>query len=169
MNKISEDLSHKKSSNQAFGSFLMAHTEYHDAVILGEPDYALESLAYYAPNRTYIPREDRFGKHVTWTTASKTRLSLAELLHTAQQVKKRQHTPVLIALGHFELSAQPCQQSTEIAYSYNKTFTWSCKELTAFQAHTTQIATFTDALGDENYEVYRLDETDEKKPCRVRP
>ena len=164
VNKISEDLRREKSSNKAFASFLIAHAEYRNAIILGEPDYALESLPYYAPNRIYIPREDRFGKRVTWTTVSKTRLSLGELLHTAQQLNKTHRVPVLIALGHLALLHQPCQQPAEIAYSYNKTFTWSCQELTTFHSHTTPVASFTDASGDENYAIYRLDETDDRKP-----
>lgn len=151
--KISIDISKEKSSSKAFGKFLMTHSEYHNAIILGEPDYKLESLPYYASNRIYIPRERRFGNRVMFTTASKERMSLGELLYIAQQVKNREGAPVLIAIGHLDLSNQ---QRGRIPYSYNKIFTWSPKELTAFKSQTTKVAEFKKAVGDENYEIYLL-------------
>ena len=151
--KISIDISKEKSSSKAFGRFLMTHSEYHDAIILGEPDYKLESLPYYVSNRIYIPRERRFGSVVMFTTVSKARMSLGELLNIAQQVRNSEGTPVLIAIGHLDLSNQ---QRYEISYSYNKIFTWSLEELTAFKSQTIKVAEFKKAIGDENYEIYLL-------------
>ncbi len=151
--KIGTDIFKEKSSSKAFGKFLLAHPEYHNAIILGEPDYKLESLPYYVSNRIYIPRERRFGNRVMFTAASKVRMSLGELLYIAQRVKNSEGAPVLIAIGHLDLFNR---YRYEIPYSYNKIFTWSPEELTVFKSQTTKVAEFKKAVGDENYEIYLL-------------
>jgi hypothetical protein len=146
-------MSKEKSSSKSFGRFIMSHPEYHDAIILGEPDYALESLPYYVSNRIYIPRERRFGNRVMFTPANKAQMSLDELLNIAQQVKISNGAKVLIAIGHLDLLNS---QRYRISYPYNKTFTWSTRELTALKSQTTKVAEFKKAVGDENYEIYLL-------------
>jgi hypothetical protein len=150
---IRRDIGHEVSSSKALGRFLSGHPVYKDAVILGEPDYILESLPYYAPNRIFIPREGVFRKTVMFTRANREKLSLGELLETARQVQKAEKKTVLIALGHFDLSEKPPHEKH---FSYNKTFTWSPDALKDFQASTEKIAEFRKALTDENYQVYRL-------------
>jgi hypothetical protein len=49
--QIRTDLLHDMSSSRAFGEFLETHPQYRKAIIMGEPDYLLESLPYCAPNR----------------------------------------------------------------------------------------------------------------------
>jgi hypothetical protein len=151
--KISEDMSKEESSSKAFGRFITAHPEYHDAIIMGEPDYALESLPYYVSNRIYIPRERRFGNRVMFTPASKSQISLGELLNIAQQVRSSYGAKVLIAIGHLDLSNQ---QGYGISYPYNRIFTWSPRELAALKSQTTKVAEFKKAVSDENYEIYLL-------------
>lgn len=150
--KIGIDISKEKSSSKAFGSFIMAHPEYHDAIILGEPDYKLESLPYYVPNLIYIPRERRFGNRVMFPLASKAKMSLGEFLNIAQQVRNSKGAKMLMAIGHLDLFNQ---QRYKISY-YDKIFTWSPEELTAFKSQTTKVAEFKKAIGDENYEIYLL-------------
>ncbi len=150
--KIGVDIYKEKSSSKAFGRFITAHPEYHDAIVMGEPDYKLESLPYYVSNQIYIPRERRFGNWVMFAPASKARMSLGELLNIAQQVRSSKGAKVLIAIGHLDLFSQ---QGHEISY-YGKIFTWSPEELTAFKSRTIKVAEFRKAVGDENYEVYLL-------------
>jgi hypothetical protein len=151
---ISTDISKERSSSKAFGRFIAAHPEYHDAIIMGEPDYLLESLPYYASNRIYIPREQRFGNITSFTSASKAQMSLGELLSIARQVKNSKGVNVLIVMGHLDLFNR---QEYKISYPFSKTFTWSPEELAAFKSQTTKVAEFNKAVaGDENYEIYLL-------------
>lgn len=151
--KIYRDVHKEMSSSSAFGRFVKTHSEYHDAIIMGDPDCFLESFPYYIPNRIYIPREKRFGNRVMWTTASQARMSLGELLTIAQQIRNSEKKPVLIVIGHFELTNQ---QRFEKRFSYNKVLTWSLEELAAFKSKTIKVAEFKTAVRDENYAVYRL-------------
>jgi hypothetical protein len=149
--QIREDLLHDMSSSKALGEFLETHPEYRKAIIMGEPDYLLESLPYYAPNSVYIPREGRFGNWVMYTRLNRERLSLNELLGIAREIRNREKKPVLIALGLFDLSKYP---GCELRYPPNKVFAVSSKGLTRFRAETDKIAEFKSAVLDENYEIY---------------
>lgn len=151
--EIRVDLFKDMSGSRAFGEFLAKSPEYQEAVIMGEPDYLLESLPYYAPNRIYIPRERRFGKRVMFTRAGKARLTLGELLTIGKEVRNKENRPVLIALGHFDLTRYA---GCELGYSYNKVFSASSEELTKFRDETFKIAEFKTAVLDENYEIYCL-------------
>lgn len=150
-NKIGIDISREMSSSKAFGKFLETHSEYQEAIILGEPDYSLEALPYYVPNRIYIPREGRFRNFVMFTQANKERLALGELLNIARQIRDSERKPVLIALGNFDLSRHPPFERRRW-----KLFTWSLEELADFRAGTVKVAEFKSAVTDENYEIYFL-------------
>jgi hypothetical protein len=151
VSQVKEDLLHDMSSSRAFGEFLETHPEYRKAIIMGEPDYLLESLSYYAPNSVYIPREGRFGNRVMFTRVNRERLSLSELLGIAGEIRNREKKPVLIALGLFDLSKYP---GCELRYPPKKVFTVSSEGLTRFRAETDKIAEFKSAVLDENYEIY---------------
>lgn len=151
---ISKDLLGEMSSNKAFGKFLNTNSQYRKSIILGEPDYLLESLPYYVRNQIYIPREGLFRNYVKFTRSSREKLSLGELLNSARQVRNSEKRPVIIALGHFDLSKQ--SPPFEKRYSYNKLFTWSSNELADFRAATVKVAEFKSAKTDENYEIYLL-------------
>jgi hypothetical protein len=150
---IIRDMSKEESSSEAFGRFITESPEYHDAIIMGEPDYVLESLPYYVSNRIYIPRERRFGNRVIFNSANKAQMSLGELLSVAQQVGSSEGAKVLVVIGHLDLFSR---QGYRKSYSYNKIFTWSPGELAAFKSQTTKVAEFKKAVGDENYEIYLL-------------
>lgn len=151
--RVRADVNGEMSSNKAFAEFLAAHPEYDNAIIIGEPDYNLVSLLYYTSRRFYIAREDRFGHITKWTAACKANLSLGELLDAAQKVKEAEQKPVLIAIGHEAFSKA---DSLYVEYSYNRLFTATTQEMTAFRSQTAKIAEFTHATTDENWEVYLL-------------
>jgi hypothetical protein len=147
------DINQEMSSSRALGEYLNRSEAYRDAVIVPEPDYLIESLAYYAKNRIYLPREQRFGGTVSWTTEAKYRLSLGELLSVARDIQGRFGQPVLIVLGHWEVGRFG---SAEKKYSYNKVFSWDTKESADFNESTILVGEFKSAYGDENYRVYAV-------------
>ena len=110
------DIRLEMSSSKAFGEFLQ-DPQYRDAILLPEPDYLIESVAYYADNDIYLPREGRFSKTVSWTTDSSALLSMEDLLAKARELQSTYGRPVLIVLGHFDLDLS---QAGELKYSYNK-------------------------------------------------
>lgn len=155
------DIRMEMSSSKVFGEFLRSNPVYRDAILLPEPDYLIESVAYYADNEIYLPREGRFSNTVSWTTDSKTILSMAELLATARRLREASGKPVLIVMGHLQLDfLRPAEG--QYKYSYNKIFAWDAQSGADFQRSTVLVADFHAALEDENYLVYLLrDETDE--------
>lgn len=141
------------SSSKSFAEFLRKHAELKDAIIIGEPDYAMESVVYYAKNQIYIPREGRFGKTVKFTTENKQEFSLKELLETAKKLKYEFKHPVVIAIGH---SLEPGGPFVE-RFAYGKVFTYSEEQLRIFLESTKKIADFHKASSDEKYDVFLLE------------
>jgi hypothetical protein len=131
-----------------------------DAILIGEPDYLLEAVRYYADNRIYIVREKRFGHTVRFVRSAQLQLSLGELLCAAWHVQTRENTPVLIALGHLTVgkpTAEPDAAPHSISYPYRRTFTWSKEELAVWRRHTTLQQQLTqNVVGDEMYAIYSV-------------
>jgi len=152
-NTVWTDISLEMSSSRAFGEFLNRSETYRDAIIVPEPDFLIESLPYYAPNRIYLPREHRFGTTVSWTTEANYRLSLGELLSVARGIKTRYGQSVLIVLGHWDVDKY---KSGEKKYSYNKVFSWNTNESADFNESTIFVREFKSLHGDENYSVYTI-------------
>jgi hypothetical protein len=83
----SRDLAAALSSSESLGRYLTASPELREAIVIPEPAVMVEALPYYAPNRIYLPREGKDLIKVSFTTASKPKLSLDELLSTAERLK----------------------------------------------------------------------------------
>jgi hypothetical protein len=149
---IRTDFNREMSASPAFGEFLKKSVTYHDAVIVPEPDYLLESLPYYTRNRIYFAREHRVGTTVSFTTEARYRLSLGELLSVARDMKASGQ-PVLIVLGHSEVEKD---NSGEKKYSYNRVFSWDTNESANFFESTALVRDFKSAYSDENYRVYSI-------------
>ncbi|MAT43643.1 MAG: hypothetical protein CL609_15000 [Anaerolineaceae bacterium] len=141
------------SASKQFGEFLANSPEYNNAIILAEPDYMMESLPYYVNNKIYIPREQRFGKTVSWANDAETSLSLGELIQIGEALKQEYEQPVLITIGHWDINLT---EPGEEIYSYNKIFTWNEADIQAFQTQTEFIIEFTPAFTGEKYRVYHL-------------
>jgi hypothetical protein len=148
------DVRFERSSVRALGAFLERSPAYRDAILVAEPDYLLEALPYYAENRMYLPRENRFGTTVSWTTATKAELSLGELLASARRLRAIDARPILMVLGHGDVAES--HPHGEIRYSYGRTFSWSEDELADFSRSTSRIVAFNAAYTDENFRVYEL-------------
>jgi len=142
------------SSSRAFGNWIRARPALRDAILVGEPDYCMEPLAYYVHNPIFLPREERFGKVVSFTVRNRQSLTLDELLETARRLQRVHHKPVLIALGH------PLDQGMLVYFSYRKEFVLPAEMVDRFTRETVRVASFRDALPEqgENYDVYRLKE-----------
>jgi len=149
---VTMDLTSQLSSAKALGVWLKRAAE-PEAIVVGEPDFNLEALPYYAPQRIYIPREDRFRQWVSFTTEAKAEMSLGELLRTAQRLKREQHVPVYIALG---FPTAQFRQNKSISYSYNKMLTWDQSQWEQFRVATQRVAGFWKAVGDENFDLYEV-------------
>jgi hypothetical protein len=147
------DLSNEQSSSRAFGQFLRAHPEYDRAVLLGEPDYLLEPMPYYAGNRVYVPREGRYAPFVRFTKANRGSMSLGELLRAARGIRSAEGVPVLLALGFGDLGRRT---PGELTHGYGRVFTWTQEDLVRLSSGTRKVAEFTRAVSDENYEIYEI-------------
>jgi hypothetical protein len=148
-----KDVVAEQSSNKALGAFLNGSEAQRDAIIVPEPDYLLESLPYYAKNKIYLARENRFGSSVSLTTEAARRLSLGELLAVARTIKSRYGQPVLIVLGHGDVDKH---ESGDTKFSYNKVFSWDPSESVDFKNSTTFVRAFAAAYTDENYKIYSV-------------
>jgi hypothetical protein len=145
------DIKLQRSSSKAFGAWLQHSAAFRDAILLPEPEYCLESLPYYAPNRIYLPRERRFGATVSLTTQASQHLSLGELVSIARNVKSTYGQPVLVVLGHWEVEKdKPGEKRT----AFNMVFSWNAREFGKFEEATIPVAEFGVADGDEKYRVY---------------
>lgn len=145
------DLHADKSASRRLGEFLRKSHEYRDAILVPEPDFAIEALPYYAGNRIYLARESRFGRTVSWTTDVQARLTLGELLAAAQKVRRHADAPVLIVLGPWDLD-----QPGERRYLYGTVFVWGADDVSAFRAATEPVAVFDVPHGDEAFAVYAV-------------
>ena len=141
------------SSSKDFGEFLTKDTKYKDAILIGEPDYNLESMPYYVDNKIYIPRESVFTDYVSFTKKSKISISLAELLMTGLMLRETEHKPVLIVLGHLNLDNNAQQL---IRFGYGSEFTWSNIQLEQFDRSTKKIASFYRGWSSEKYDVFEV-------------
>jgi hypothetical protein len=155
--KVRSDIRNELSSVPAFGRWLSDHPDHLGSIVLGEPDYLLEALPYYAPQRIYIPREARFGKWVRFTTESKAVLGLGELLDVAQELSRREHRQVLIALG---LPAAEFGRTSSYRHSYNKVLEWTPAEWDRFRRATKQVAGYWSPTTDENFDIYSVRRTE---------
>jgi hypothetical protein len=150
---VRQDFRFERSSSAALGKWFRSHPQYREAIILGEPDYRLEALLYYVPQRIFIPRESRFGAWVQFTKEATPVMSLGHLLEVAQTVKAREHQDVFIALG---FPTQDFEKSSFKKYSYNKVLTWTPFEWQTFRQSTILMAQFWSALEDEKFDLYKL-------------
>jgi hypothetical protein len=108
---LGRDLVYPQSASLAFGEFLRTHREYRGAVLIGEPDFLLESVPYYADNPIYVAREQRFGDTIRFTRASQARLGLGELLRTAARLRT---PPVIVGVGPAASSREPGNQPRRV-------------------------------------------------------
>jgi len=148
---IKIEFMHEYSSSRALAHWIKMQPSEKNYVLIGEPDWLLESLPYYVPNDIYVPREKQFTKCVHWTIANKKDFSLVEFLQTAENLKKHGRN-VLMVMGD-KLSMEG---PFEIKGTYNyRVFRYSPESLRQWNQKTVKVAEFRQSL-NENYDAYVL-------------
>lgn len=139
------------SSGQAIGMYIRSNAQLSNAIIIGSPDYKLQTIGYYASNRIYLAREKRFRKFVKYSKDYKVPMKLSELLDTAKNLNERYQTPVLIALGYFGANEDNPKTFNIMDRGY---FEMSPDDIRKFKQQTVKLAEFNNALGDEDYQLF---------------
>ena len=145
------DVERQLSANAAFGRFLQA-PEWSGAIIVGEPDYLVESLPAYAKNPIYLARSGRFRDWVKFTSERRYRLTLGELLTEVRALKQRSGKRVLLCLGNAELPDWPGGESN---HGWRH-FEWSAADRDRLVRETAHLADFLDSTTDERYRVWEV-------------
>ncbi|MGB7738850.1 MAG: hypothetical protein WBM03_07030 [Steroidobacteraceae bacterium] len=144
-----------ESRSRELGRLIERMPELRHATIMGDPDYLVEPLAYYLPNRTYLPREQRFGNVVRFTRNARLTLFLQDILDDARRVRSMTQQPVVILL-HERLD--PSGPVRAIHEGFNWQLWTSPEQVRAFMSSTRRIARFDPVCcNDESYDVYVLD------------
>jgi hypothetical protein len=124
-----------------------------DAILIGDPDYALEAMHYYLPNPTYFVRERRYGEYVRFTRKARLNLTLGDILDEARAIRASTARPVAIVLAWRLGEIDPARVYRE---SYVWTFSAPGDQIERFREATTLLAQFPKATSNESYDVYLL-------------
>ena len=148
---IIKDVQRELSSAGDFAALINSDPRLISCILISEPDFILETMPYYVNNKLYFPRESKFGYKVSFTSAAKKSLSLTELITDAQMLSTQHHRPVLLLLP---LNLNPSGGTN--AMMYGREFVYSAEDINRLAVTTEKLATFSKALGDENFSVYLL-------------
>ena len=88
-----------ESRSRDFADLVSRRPELKDAILIGDPDYMLEPMHYYLPDRTYFIREQRYGDTVRFTRKARLDLTLGDILDDARAVRASTGRPVAILLA----------------------------------------------------------------------
>jgi hypothetical protein len=161
-------LGHPASSSKALGRFINATPRLSKAILIGEPDYLMEALPYYVPNRVYMPRQHAFARTVYFATGGghQVDLSLADVINVADSLGCANQAPVLFAIGYPQFPLQP---EGMIRGAYNAAhFTWTAEDKKRLSSRARMLGDFQGATTDENYEVFEMPPLD-SAVCAERP
>jgi hypothetical protein len=141
-----------ESSAAAMGQ-LLSRPDLRNAIVLGDPDFHLETLVYYAANPTYFVREARYGRVVHFTRKARLNISLEDVLNAARSQARRHSRPVVILLEN------PVETVTAPVV-WKKGYVWTLsvtpQQKRAFLSATVRLQSFAGASTDENYTAYLL-------------
>jgi len=136
---------------------LLARPDLRDAIVIGDPDYNLESLRYYVPNPTYFLREHRFGGYTIFSRHAKRMIRLSGVLETARRLHAATGRPIVIAMS------EPLFRAGTPAWhprGFYGDMLQSAEELHRFLSETRGLARFPLlADGDESYDVFLYEGT----------
>jgi len=152
-----EELKVDKSSALALGRYIEANSQLQNAIIIGEPDYTIQTLAYYSDNPIYLAREKKFASFVKYSKEFQVRFRLSELLGTAKELHEAHKVPVMIVLGFYGVSEE---NPRSVNVYYRGTFELNSEEIKAFKQQTLKLAEFNNSLGDEDYQLFLYGDKD---------
>jgi hypothetical protein len=142
-----------ESRSRDFADLMSRRPDLKDAILIGDPDYMLESMHYYLPNPTYLVRERRYGGYVRFTRKARLDLTLGDLLDEARAIRASTGRPVAILLAWRLGEIDPARVYRE---SYVWTFSAPGDQVERFREATTLLAQFPNATSNESYDVYLL-------------
>jgi hypothetical protein len=148
------DARHDYSANRSFAELLRTDPALAGAAVLGEPDAPLWSLAYYADNRLYLPRE---GTYRAWGIIAPQRTrgyDLASLLDAARRVRAECACPVVVTLGWPLDAVGTFRIFPDTPVEEQFSVTAAARD--EFRAATRLLARLGPTITDENYDVYLL-------------
>jgi hypothetical protein len=148
---VTEELLGVRSSSRSLGAFITRRPDLAGAILIGEPDYLLEALPYYASNRIYLVREGTYMVKIHFTEANRAALSLDELMAAADRLQRETGEEVLIVMGHSLAEGGPFT----FKLPFHHEFTYTSASLEEFLSRATLLARFDGATTDENYTLYR--------------
>jgi hypothetical protein len=142
------------SQSKSFAELVLQSPDLADAIIAADPDYLVEPLAYYLPNRTYLLREGRFGNVVKFTKGAQLSLNLNDIRQRALALRDTYHVPIVILL---ERRLDDVQTNDVIKEGYDWTLSLSPEDVATFKDATEMIRSFGPVVGsDETFDAYRL-------------
>ncbi|HUQ47291.1 MAG TPA: hypothetical protein VM053_03485 [Gemmatimonadaceae bacterium] len=159
---------HPASSSKALGGFIRATPRLSNAILIGEPDYLMEALPYYVPNRIYMPRQHEYSRTVYFARGGRHQvdLTLGGVIDIADSIGCATRSPVLFAIAYPEFPRQPAGM---IRGAYNAAnFAWTADDKKRLSSRATMLGDFQGATTNENYEVFELPALD-AAACASRP
>lgn len=158
---IYKDIMQEYSSAKRIAQDIKKDKSLENAILMGEPDDFVETLAYYLDNDIYIPRESRFGKTIRWSLDTKSIFSIKELLNEAESLYKKYGRKVIILLQFDDLGYQE-PYFREI--TFGRVFIFSPETLAEFYSKTTYFGDYRGSFGPANEIVRtRFNEKDKNK------
>jgi hypothetical protein len=149
---------HSRSRSAELGQLIAERSDLANAIIIAEPDYLVEPLPYYIPNRTYLIRGQRFGDVVRFTRSEQLDTDLGDVLRAGNELKRKFHSPVVILLARGPDRIKPGKVYRE---AYNWTFRASGDQIRNFLDNTTMVHRFGPVTTDETFDVYLLNDNGE--------
>ena len=145
------------SASKAYGKFVASRAEFRDAILMSEPDYLMEAMPYYVPNRVYMPRQREFHYRVYFDQGQKRQkvLTLTQLLDVADDVSCENRAPVLLALGNTDISWR--RQAVKPVQYRGARFSWTDVERKLLRQRTALVTSFPQSISDEYYHVFLVE------------
>jgi len=153
---IRKVLLYPRSSSRAFASLIDRTPSWRDAILAGEPDYVMEPMPYYVANKVFMPRQRAFDYRVYFDRGVRRtqQLHLGELLDVVDSLSCATRRPVLLAIGYPKILSDTAGKQ-DIAYP-GAEFRWNSAERSRLFTEGKLVATFDQAMGDENYSIFEL-------------
>jgi hypothetical protein len=148
-----------ESRSADLGRLIAGRADLANAIVVSEPDFMVEALPYYAPNRTYFVRQQGFGRFVRFSRSGKLDTNLGEILSVSRQLQQETRLPIVIVMSDRLKDITPDRTYAE---GYNWTFSASEAQIRDFLSATTLISQFGPAESGETYDVYMLREEDRR-------
>ena len=145
-----EDIYHERSSSLSLADYIKSKPEYANSVLMSEPDFYLEPLPYYIPNKLFFPRENRHALYASFSKLNKDTMAMSEIIKHSDSFKMKTKAPCLILFKDFDFTDSSMKK---VYFVYlNKTLTWTIQDLSRLK----KLKEFNNAVGDENYSLYEI-------------